>query len=364
MKTNAIVSTPEKDFDFREIVLDDIKDDEVLVKVIASGICHTDATVLDGTMPTPRPVVLGHEGSGIVEKVGSNVTSVVPGDHVVLGFAYCGHCENCLSGNAGACENMMELNFSGKNKNHVTPLHDQQNGDISQFFGQSSFAYHSVVDEKNIVKVPKEADLRLLGPLGCGIMTGSGTVLNSLNPEPGSSLVVFGTGAVGLSGLMAAKIAGCTTIIAVDIHDNRLELAKELGATHTINSMNEDPVEKIREITGGGANYSFETTGVNTVTLQSIQCLKIKGTMATVAVGKKDLTLNVTNEIVIKAVTVKGVVEGDAVPQLFIPKLVDFYQKGLFPFDKLVKFYPFKEVAQAFEDSKSGKVIKPIILMD
>lgn len=229
MKTKAIVSTPEKDFNMQEVYLDEIKDDEVLVKIIASGICHTDATVLDGTMPTPKPVVLGHEGSGIVEKVGSNVTSVTPGDHVVLGFAYCGHCENCLDGNAAACENMIELNFSGKNKRHVTPIHDLNNNDISQFFGQSSFAYHAVVDENNTVKVPKDVDIRLLGPLGCGIMTGSGTILNSLQPKPGSSLVVFGTGAVGLSGLMAAKIAGCTTIIAIDIHDSRLELAKELG---------------------------------------------------------------------------------------------------------------------------------------
>lgn len=363
MKTRAIVSTPEKDFDIQEIVLDDIKEDEILVKIVASGICHTDATVLDGTMPTPRPVVLGHEGSGIVEQVGSGVTTVQPGDHVVLGFAYCGHCENCRGGNAGACDNMMELNFSGKNKRNTTPLHDDKHADVSQFFGQSSFAYHAVVGENNVVKVPQELDLRLLGPLGCGIMTGSGTVLNSLAPKPGSSLVVFGTGAVGLSGLMAARIAGCTTIIAVDIHDSRLELARELGATHTINSRNEDPVERIREITGGGAEYSFETTGVNTVTLQSIQCLKIKGTMATVAVGKKDLTINVTGEIVTKSVTIKGVIEGDAVPQLFIPKLIDFYRNGRFPFDKLVKFYDFEDVTQAFEDSKNGSTIKPIIVM-
>ncbi|GAB6450878.1 zinc-binding dehydrogenase [Bacillus luti] len=363
MKTKAIVSTPEKDFNVQEVYLDEIKDDEILVKIIASGICHTDATVLDGTMPTPKPVVLGHEGSGIVEKVGSNVITVTPGDHVVLGFAYCGHCENCLDGNAAACEHMMELNFSGKNKRHVTPIHDLNNNDISQFFGQSSFAYHAVVDENNVVKVTTDVDLRLLGPLGCGIMTGSGTILNSLQPKPGSSLVVFGTGAVGLSALMAAKIAGCTTIIAVDIHDSRLELAKELGATHTINSLQEDPVATIKEITNGGANYSFETTGVNTVTLQSIQCLRVKGTMATVAVGKKDLTLNVTNEIVVKAITIKGVVEGDAVPQLFIPKLIHFYQKGLFPFDKFVKFYSFEDIAQAFEDSKIGKTIKPIIVM-
>ncbi|OEL06365.1 NAD(P)-dependent alcohol dehydrogenase [Staphylococcus equorum] len=364
MQTKAIVSTKENDFDTQDITIDNIRDNEVLVKIVASGICPADDLALDGTMPTPKPAVLGHEGSGIVEKVGRNITSVIPGDHVVLGFSYCGHCKNCLSGNAGACEKLIPLNFMGENINGNSPLHDHDNNDLSLFFGQSSFAYHSVVDEKNVVKVPKNADLRLLGPLGCGIMTGSGSVLNSLSPEPGSSLVIFGTGAVGLSGLMAAKIAGCTTIIAVDIHKSRLELAKELGATHTINSLEEDPVEKIREITGDGANYSFETAGVDTVILQSIQCLKVKGVMATVSVGKKDLTLNVGNEIVLKGITVKGVIEGDAIPQLFVPKLVEFYQEGLFPFDKLVKFYSFNNIAQAFEDSKNGSTIKPIIVMD
>jgi aryl-alcohol dehydrogenase len=344
--------------------LDDPKANEVLVKIVASGVCYTDATVLDGTLPVPYPAVLGHEGSGIVEKVGSSVSTVKPGDHVVLGFAYCGHCDNCLSGNAGACENMMELNFSGHNEHGTTPLHTHDHQDISQFFGQSSFASYAAVDEKNVVKVDPDVDLRYLGPLGCGIMTGSGSVLNSLDPKAGSSMVIFGTGAVGLSGLMAAKIAGCNPIIAVDIHDSRLELAKELGATHTINSKNEDPVAKIREITGKGANYSFETTGVPAVTTQAIQCLCVKGTMGTVAVGKNDLTINVTNEIVVRAITVKGIVEGDAVPQLFIPKLVNFFKAGLFPVNRLVEFYEPDQIAQEFEDSKVGKTIKPILVLD
>lgn len=364
MKIEAMVSTPEKDFEKQTLMLDEPKADEVLVRIIASGVCHTDATVLDRTLPVPYPAVLGHEGSGIVEKVGSNVTTVQPGDHVVLGFAYCGHCDNCLDGNAGGCENMMPLNFTGKNKYGVSPLHTENNEEVSQFFGQSSFATYTTVDEKNVVKVDESADLRYLGPFGCGIMTGSGTVLNSLAPEAGTSFVVFGTGAVGLSGMMAAKIAGCHPIIAVDIHDSRLELAKELGATHTINSRNEDPVEKIKEITGKGAHYSFETTGVPEVTLSALRCLRVKGECATVAVGKRDLTFNVTNEIVLNAITLKGVIEGDAVPQLIIPKLVSFYQNGQFPVDKLVKFYDLENIDQAFTDSANGSTIKPILIID
>lgn len=364
METKAIVTNEEEHFNYTTITLDDPGENQVLVKVVASGICHTDATVLDGSIPTPYPAVLGHEGSGIVEKIGSNVKSVVKGDHVVLGFSYCGHCEGCLGGNPGGCENMIALNTSGKDENGETPLHTTDGKDISQFFGQSSFAHYSIADEKNVVKVPKDVDLKLLGPLGCGIMTGSGTILNSLAPKPGSSIVIYGTGAVGLSGLMAAKISNCSTIIAVDIHDSRLELARELGATHTINSMKEDPVEKVNEITNGGANYGFETTGVNTVIVQAVKSLRIKGVLASVAVGKKDVTLDYTSDVVFKAVTIKGVIEGDAVPQTFIPKLVKFYQDGLFPFDKLVKFYNYKDVEQAFEDSKNGSTIKPILVME
>nr|WP_318539770.1 NAD(P)-dependent alcohol dehydrogenase [Terribacillus saccharophilus] len=363
MEIQAMLTTEESDFKKQTLQLDEPKADEVLVRIVASGVCHTDATVLDGSLPVPYPAVLGHEGSGIVERVGSNVTTVEPGDHVVLGFSYCGHCDNCLEGNAGGCENMMELNFAGKNKYGVSPIHKEEQ-EVSQFFGQSSFATYSTVDEKNVVKIDKEADLRLLGPLGCGLMTGSGTVLNSLAPEAGTSFVVFGTGAVGLSGMMVAKIAGRYPIIAVDIHDSRLELAKELGATHTINSKNEDPAEKIKEITGKGAHYSLETTGVPEVTLSAIRCLRVKGECATVAVGKRDLTINVTNEIMTKAVTLKGVVEGDAVPQLIIPKLVKFYQNGQFPFNKLVKFYEMDDIQQAFEDSANGSTIKPILIID
>ncbi|WP_413364301.1 NAD(P)-dependent alcohol dehydrogenase [Lysinibacillus sp. 3P01SB] len=364
MKIQAMMTTPEKHFQKQSLHLAEPQAGEVMVRLVASGVCHTDATVLDHTIPVPYPVVLGHEGSGIVEKVGANVSTVKPGDHVVLGFSYCGSCDNCLEGNAGGCENMIPLNFGGKNQRGVTPLSTEENAEVSQFFGQSSFATYTTVDEKNIVKVDKSVDLRYLGPFGCGIMTGSGTVLNSLDPEPGNSFVVFGTGAVGLSGLLAAKIAGCYPIIAVDIHDSRLELAKELGATHTINSKNEDPVEKIKEITEKGAHYSFETTGVPEVTLASLRCLRVKGTCATVAVGKRDLTFNVFNDVVANALTLRGVIEGDAVPQLLIPKLVTFYKNGQFPIEKMVKFYDLEDIDQAFADSANGSVIKPILIID
>lgn len=364
MKTEAILTTNNNPFEKTNIELNDIQEDEVLVKVIATGVCHTDATVINNEMPTPKPVVLGHEGAWIVEKVGAHVKTLKEGDHVVLGFSYCGHCDNCLEGKSGACENMTELNFLGKNEDGETPIHNEDGEDIAQFFGQSSFAHYSVVKETNAVKVSNDVDLRYLGPLGCGFMTGSGTVLNALNPKAGSSIAVFGTGAVGLSAIMAARLVGCTTIIAVDIHDSRLELAKELGATHTINSTNVVAEDKIKEITGKGVKYAVETTGVPEVTLSSVRSLSVSGECATVAVGSRDLTFNVTEEIMVPGKTLKGVIEGDSNPHIMIPKLVTFFKQGNFPIDKLIKFYNLDTIADAFEDSKSGQTIKPVLIID
>ncbi|MEJ7159890.1 NAD(P)-dependent alcohol dehydrogenase [Staphylococcus caprae] len=364
MKTNAFVTTEENPFSYQTIVLDEPNADEVLVKVIATGVCHTDSAVIGNVMPTPKPAVLGHEGAGIVEKVGEHVTHVKEGDHVVLGFTYCGECKNCLDGNAGACENFVALNLLGRNQKNETPLHTEDGEDISQFFGQSSFSNYVTANEKNIVKVDDEVDLRYLGPLGCGFMTGSGAVFNSLQPKPGSSFIVFGVGTVGLSAIMAAKLSNCYPIIAVDIFDSRLDLAMELGATHTINSKEQDVVEKVHEINGAGVNYAFETTGVPDVILSALRSLAVKGECATVAVNDKEVSLNVTNDIMRNALTLKGVLEGDAMPQLLIPELVQFFKRGQYPMDKMVKFYQPDEIGQAFEDSRTGNTIKPIVVFD
>lgn len=249
--TAAITHGKGESFKLEKVTLDSPKANEVKIKIVASGTCHTDMVARDQEYPVPLPAVLGHEGSGIVEEVGEGVTTVAPGDHVVLSYSSCGHCKSCLSGQPFACEYMFEYNFTGVmgDQTHRLHHHDQH---LSTFFGQSSFATYAVANERNVVKVDKDVDLSLLGPLGCGIQTGSGAVLNTLKPEGGSSIAIFGSGAVGLSALMAAKAIGCTTIIAVDIHDHRLELAKELGATHTINAKNDDPVKKITEITEKG----------------------------------------------------------------------------------------------------------------
>lgn len=341
--------------------LDDPKVNEVLVKISATGVCHTDAVGRDGGT-TPFPVALGHEGAGIVEKVGSGVQTVKPGDHVVLSFSYCGHCANCLAGHPGMCTHFNELNFEGANHDGSHRLHTNDGEDISVFFGQSSFSDYVVADQNNVVKVDADVDLRLLGPLGCGIQTGAGTVLNYIQPKFGESIAVFGTGAVGLSAIMAAKIAGMAHIIAIDIFDNRLALAKELGATETINSKNENAEEKIREILSDGVDYAIDTTGVSPVIKTAIHGLKPAGECVLAGVGG-DLTLNVMGDLLSESKKLSGVVEGDSVPQLFIPRLVEYYKRGQFPFDKLIKFYEFDQINEAFAASKNGSVLKPVMTL-
>lgn len=349
------------DFIFEEVELQEPKANEVLIKIVASGVCHTDSVVREQFIPVPLPAVLGHEGAGIVEKVGANVTTVQPGDHVVLSFSSCGHCENCLSGHPSSCEHLNDFNFGGIMNDGSKRIH-KHDIEFSTFFGQSSFATYAVSHERNVVKIDKDADLRLMAPLGCGIQTGSGTVLNKLRPEFGSTIAVYGAGAVGLSAIMAAKIVGCSTIIAIDIHDDRLELAKELGATHVINGSKVDTVAEVRSITGRGTHYAVDSTGVPAVTRQALNGLRSMGTLAVVG-ATGDLTINVQEELMGEGKSMIGVIEGDAVPQTFIPKLVQFYKEGKFPFDKLINFYQFEELEKAFEDSKTGKTIKPVVVM-
>ncbi len=342
-----------------DATLDEPKANEVLIKMVATGVCHTDTAGRDG-LTTPLPVSLGHEGAGIVEQVGSSVMDLQPGDHVVLSFAYCGRCQHCLTGHPGMCEHFNELNFAGHNFDGSHRIHTLDGQPISTFFGQSSFSTHTVVDQHNVIKVDPTVDLRLLGPLGCGIQTGAGTILNYLQPKFGESLVIFGTGAVGLSAIMAAKITGANHIIAIDIFDNRLALAKELGATEVINSHQADVEATLKEILPTGADYAIDTTGVSPVVMNALHALKPGGECAVVGMGR-GLTFNLMDDLMAEGKKISGVIEGDAIPQLFIPKLVDYYKQGRFPFDKLIKFYDFDQINDGFAASKDGSVLKPVI---
>ncbi|MGY1409210.1 MULTISPECIES: NAD(P)-dependent alcohol dehydrogenase [unclassified Luteimonas] len=361
MKIQAAVTRAQGEpFSIEAVNLSGPAPGEVLVRVVATGVCHTDAVGRDLAV-SPYPIVLGHEGAGVVEKVGQNVTSLVPGDHVVMSFAHCGQCANCLTGHPTVCDIFNDLNFGGRMDDGSARLH-QGDADLSTFFGQSSFGTHAVAHERNVVKVDKDVDLALLGPLGCGIQTGAGTVLNSIRPEFGTSIAVYGCGAVGLSAIMAAKIAGCPQIFAVDVHDNRLELARELGATHAYNGKDVDVVKEIKAASGGGSHYAVETTGAPPVVRQALNALRPLGRVAIVGVTPK-MEIDVHNDLMAEGKGMIGVIEGDSVPRVFIPQLVAFYKAGRFPFDRLVRFYDFDQIAQAFDDSASGVTVKPVLRM-
>ncbi len=344
------------------VAIEEPRADEVLVRMVATGICHTDIKVATVQGLSPRPIVLGHEGAGIVERVGANVRKVQPGDHVVLTFDSCGRCPTCLEGKPAYCYEVRDVCFGGKRLDGSTTISCDHGLIHGNFFGQSSFASHALANERNAIKVRKDAPLELLGPLGCGLQTGAGAVLNSLNLRPGQTIAVFGTGAVGLAAVMAARIAGASKIFAVDISVERLELARELGATHIINSQSEYPLAKILAETGRGVDYSLDTTAVDAVAVQAIDCVGPLGTCGLIAnkSPQQSVPVNILSAMM-KGRSVRGIVQGDSVPDLFIPRLVDFFMKGMFPFDKLVKFYDFEAINQALDDAEHGRTIKPIL---
>ncbi|MGW6655832.1 NAD(P)-dependent alcohol dehydrogenase [Rhodococcus sp. NPDC055024] len=344
--------------------LDDLRPNEVRVRIVASGVCHTDAIVRDGVYPTPLPAVLGHEGAGVVEGIGSDITTVDVGDHVVLSAAYCGKCVQCRSGRVAYCENLFAEDFGGARRDGSTSLSDDDGPISSHFFGQSSFSSYANVVETSVIKVDKKAPLEIIASLGCGLQTGAGAVLNDLRPSPGTSIAVFGTGAVGSAAIMAAQIAGCSTVVAIDLHDSRLELAKTIGATHTINSRTTDVAIELEKITGGeGLDFALDTTAVPAVLQQAAASLGIGGTVALVgaAAPGTDVTFEIGASLV-KGWTFKTIIQGSSVPQQFIPRLVLLWEQGRFPIDKLIKNYKLDDINTAFADSENGSTIKPIVV--
>lgn len=346
-----------------DVQLEDPKENEVLVRVVACGMCHTDLAIRDQFYPCPFPLVMGHEGSGVVEKVGSKVSKVKKGDHVVMSFLACYHCELCEEGHVTYCPDFYLANFSGGRMDGTIPLKKGEEVIHGCFFSQSTFATYALATDRNIVKVDKSLPLEILGPLGCGIQTGAGAVINSLKPGPGSSIAIFGAGTVGISAIMAAYVCGCTTIIAVDIDDERLEFTKTFGATHVINGKKTDPVKAIQEITGAGVDYSLEAVGKPILVRQAVESLRTTGVCGVIGASPMGTEFSLDMNNVLFGRTVRGVIEGDSIPDVFIPKLIDLYKQGRFPFDKLVSFYDFKDINRCIEDLEKGKIYKGILRM-
>lgn len=360
----AVVREKGGRFQIEKLNLEEPRDDEVLVRIAGVGMCHTDLVVRDQYFPTPLPAVLGHEGAGVVEKVGAKVTKVAVGDHVVLSYSSCGKCANCLSGQYGYCPDLYGHNFSGARPDGTTPCTDREGHDVSAcFFSQSSFGDYALATERNVVKIPSDVPVELMGPLGCGIQTGAGAVINALKPGAGTSIAIFGAGSVGLAAVMAAKVVGCAQIIVVDLNEQRLALASELGATQVINGGAGDTVAAIQEITGRqGVQYSLEATGLPKVVRQAVDCLRLTGICGVIGVAPLGTEITLDMNGILFGRTVRGIIEGDSVPDIFIPQMIELWRQGRFPFDRLIQKYSLTDIEKAVHDSEAGTVLKAVLI--
>jgi aryl-alcohol dehydrogenase len=340
----------------RELDLEEPHSDEVLIKTVACGVCHTDIWVQQNY--TNVPMVLGHEASGVVERVGRDVKDFAAGDHVVTAYNWCGECEACRQGRTWECDSFGE-NFEGLRPDGTTPL--SLNGKtVVPLMREGGFSTRMVCQKNSVIKVDTDLDLRFLGPLGCGIMTGAGSVFNHLNPKPKSTIAVFGAGCVGLSAIMAARIAGCEAIVAVDSVSSRLELAEELGATHCIDGEKSDVAKAIKNICGG-VDCAFDTSGSSQLLEAMRKVLNPKASACGVGIGGS-LALNERERR--EGKSWKTTNTGFSFPPLFIPKLIAYYRAGKFPFEKMIRFYRFDEINEAFTANRECTVVKPVWLMD
>ena len=359
----ALVQEVGAPFTLADVDLQAPAPDEVVVQIAGAGICHTDIAVKEGHLPFPLPGVLGHEGSGTVVDVGADVRTVTVGDQVAISFNSCNACPRCAKGEPAYCHNFLEYNFGGVRPDGSSGLASAGTKLGANFFGQSSLATHALAHERNVVKLPPGAPVELVGPLGCGIQTGAGAVLNSLDVQPGSTVVITGSGAVGLSAVMAAVVRDAASIIAVDLHESRRALATELGATHVIDPQAGPLTEQIREIAPAGADYAVDTTAVTPVVEQLLASLGVRGMLGLIGVPADPQAVFSIGlfQPPLLGLTIRGIVEGDADPQTFIPYLLDLYGQGKFPFDKLITTMPLAQINEAVEAQHRGEVLKAVL---
>jgi aryl-alcohol dehydrogenase len=359
----AVVEGPGASFAVHDVSLDEPRPGEVLVRVVAVGLCHMDLGVQTGGIPFKLPGILGHEGAGVVEQVGEGVTKVAPGDKVLLSFTSCGRCGSCRAGYPAYCDTWLTRNLLSGLRDDGTPTVHRDGVAIgAHFFGQSSFAGHALADERSVVKVGIDADLAVLAPLSCGVLTGFGTMWNVLRPAAGSTLAVYGAGAVGLSAVMAARLLPLRAVVAVDRVPERLALAAELGATYTVNAATDNVDARISEITGGrGVDHAVETTGDPTVLRTAVDALGIRGTCAVVGEppAGTEVTLDVQGFMFGKRIV--GVTLGDSEPETLLPVLVTLHRQGRLPLERLVRYYSLDELNAAAEDLHAGRVVKPVV---
>jgi aryl-alcohol dehydrogenase len=360
--TAALV--PEKGAPFRleRLELADPGPDELIVRVAASGVCQTDLHARDDYFGIPYPCVFGHEGAGIVERVGPEVGDVAPGDRVVMVSPSCGGCEACVRGLPGYCASARRIKFGGRLRDGRAPLRRGAEDVYGAFFQQSSFATHALATQANVVKLPEDLPLEVAAAFACGVNTGAGAVFNVLRPEPGSAFAVFGAGSVGLAGLMAAKIAGCHPIVAVDLHRQRLALARELGATHVVDPAEGDCVAAVKRAAGGaGARFALEAAGAPQALRQALECLAPMGVCCLAGSARAGVRAEIEMAQLQHGRTLRGCIQGDAPPQAFFPRLFEHWRAGRLPVERLIRLYDLPDINRAAADSASGRTVKAVL---
>jgi aryl-alcohol dehydrogenase len=365
--TAAVFERLRSPFALADVEVDDaLRPGEALVRIVASGVCHTDALARDGDFPFPAPGVVGHEGAGVVLEVGAGVTNVTPGQQVVIGWPFCGACRNCHDGQPRYCLSLGPLVAGGSRPDGSTTLRRSSGERLhSHFFGQSSFASFSVCSASSLVPTGGHAPVTLLGPLSCGIATGAGAILNVLRPPAGSSVVIYGAGAVGLAAVMACRLTAATTIIAVDRVPSRLRLARELGATETINVSGPatDPVASVHEICDGPADFALDCTGIVAVLRQAADSVGMRGTVALIGGAPAGAAFSLDHLSTLWGKKVVGILGGEGRSEVLIGSLIKLNAQGRFPYERLIKTFPLEEVNEALEASRSGEVVKPVLMM-
>lgn len=344
-------------FTIEPAVLDDPRPDEILVRIAAVGVCHTDLS--HRHLTGPGPAVLGHEGAGVIEAVGSDVVDFGPGDSVVLSMRTCGICRHCASEHPAYCTKAAALNYAGRRIDGSATLTVGDEPAYANFFGQSSFASHALVAPSNLVRVDADLDLTGAAPLGCGFQTGAGSVLDVLRPGRGSRVVIHGGGSVGLAAALAARTTAAEQVVVVDPLSARRNLASRFGC-EVIDPTAGDPVEAVRDLTRGRATHALDTTGRTDVIAGALASLDSLGTLCVVALGPTQITFDHL-DLLTRGKTVRGSIEGDSVPAQLIPRLIDLWRSGQFPIDELVTTYPFERIEQAITDQITGRTVKPVL---
>lgn len=362
--TAAILNGPSQPFSIEPVEVDDPQAGEVRVQIHAVGVCHTDLVVATGMLGNAFPAVLGHEGAGVVEKVGPGVTKVKPGDKVLLSFNSCGKCSRCAEHSPAYCNDFFTANMICARTDGSTRLHKPDGQAVADnFFGQSSFASVAIANERNVLKVDDDADLAKLAPLGCGIQTGAGAVLRSLGARAGQSLVVIGGGAVGLAAVMGGKIAGCNPIILIEPQAGRRSLALELGATHAVDPAAGDTTAQVRALVPTGVDLAVDTSGHVPAIQAAIGMMASMGKIGLIGVPNAPDAAVMVPLIPWISIggTVRGIIEGDSDIETFLPELIAHAKAGRLPYDKLITVYPLDQINQAIDDAHHGKAIKVVL---